>query len=89
MIALEPALGGMPLMAARVAYIQLEQAVEEFGWSSGTLKMNDETISGLNFFLENMNRFDNSPIRTAANEVSVLSIIGPPDEFIYTGFVYK
>ena len=86
MVSLEPAMGGMPLMAARAAYIQIEQAVEEFGWN-GSLKMSEETILGLEFFLENMDQFDNSPIRTAATEVSVLSIVGPPGDFIKTGFV--
>ncbi len=52
MVSPEPALGGMPLMAARAAYIQIEQTVERFGWNV-SLKMNEETISGLNFFLEN------------------------------------
>jgi hypothetical protein len=86
MVSLEPAMGGMPLMAARAAYIQIEQAVEELRWN-GSLKMNKETILGLEFFLENMDQFDNSPIRTAATEVSVLSIVGPPGNFIKTGFV--
>ncbi len=53
MVSLEPAMGGMPLMAARAAYIQIEQAVEESGWN-GSLKMSEETILGLEFFLGNM-----------------------------------
>ena len=73
-------------MAARAAYIQQEQTVEVKGWN-GTLQMNKETVAGLKFFLENMDQFDNTPIRTAATEISVLSIVGPPGNFIKTGFV--
>ena len=53
MISTEPALGAMPLMAARAAYIQQEQTVEVKGWN-GTLQMNKETVAGLEYFLENM-----------------------------------
>lgn len=87
-ISTEPALGAMPLMAARAAYIQQEQTVEEQGWN-GNLQMTDETVAGLKYFLENLEQYDNTPIRTAANEISVLSIVGPPGNFIKTGFVSK
>ena len=86
MVATEPALGTMPLMAARAAYIQLDRTTEELGWNS-YLKMNEETTAGLTFFNKNMASFDNTVIRTARTEISVLSIIGPPDKFLKTGFV--
>ena len=88
LISTEPALGTMPLMAARAAYIQQEQTSAELGWN-GTLMLSSETIAGLNFAIDNLDEFDNSPIRTTANEVSVLSIVGPPGNFIKTGFVAK
>ena len=86
MVATEPALGTMALMAARAAYAQLDKVTEEKGWNS-FLTMNEETTGGLTFFLENMSKFDNSVIRTSRNEISVISIIGPPDRFLKSSFV--
>lgn len=85
-VACEPALGQMPLMAARAAYIQLDRVTEAYGWN-GFMVMDHETKIGLRFFVENLDRFDNTPIRTASREISVLSIIGPPSEFLKTSFV--
>ena len=86
MVATEPALGNMPLMAARAAYMQIEETANDKGWNANLL-LNEETLSGLSFFVENLDKFDNTPIRTAATELSVISIIGQPDEFIKTSFV--
>lgn len=49
--------------------------------------MREESLNGLRFFAENCSRFDNSPIRSVATEVSVLSIIGPPSSFMKSSFV--
>ena len=86
MVATEPALGTMPLMAARAAYGQLDKTTEEKGWNS-YITMNKETTEGLTYFLKNMSRFDNTVIRTARTEISVISIIGPPDHFLKNSFV--
>ena len=86
MVAAEPALGNMPLMAARAAYMQIEETANDKGWNANLL-LSEETLSGLKFFVENIDEFDNTPIRTAATELSVISIIGKPDEFIKTSFV--
>jgi len=86
MVACEPALGQMPLMAARAAYIQLDGVTEVQGWK-GFLTMDSETKRGLKFFVENMDRFDNTPIRAAAREISVISIIGPPNDFLKKKFI--
>lgn len=85
-VATEPALGRMPLMAARAAYIQLDKVTNLRGWNS-SMAMNEETTAGLAFFVEHMSNFDNTPIRTTCNEISVLSIIGKPDQFLKKGFV--
>ena len=85
-VATEPALGPMPLMAARAAYSQLDTVTEEKGWNS-YLEMSEEAKAGLLFFVDNMARFDNTVIRTCCTEISVLSIIGPPSKFLKTGFV--
>jgi len=86
MVATEPALGPMVLMAARAGYASLEEATQTRGWSSNLI-MSKETLDGLKFFAENCSIFDNTPIRSAATEISVLSIIGPPSSFITKGFV--
>ena len=86
MVATEPALGPMPLMAGRAAYIQLDKTVEEQGWNCN-LNLNPEARAGLKFFAEKMSIFDNTVIRTQSNEISVLSIIGPPGNFIKNSFV--
>jgi hypothetical protein len=86
MVACEPALGQMPLMAARAAYIQLDHVTEVQGWK-GSLVMNQETKLGLRFFVDNIDSFDNTPIRAVARDISVLSIIGPPNNFLKTNFI--
>jgi hypothetical protein len=48
-VATEPALGSMPLMASRAAYIQLDEAKGKQGWNCN-LTMNNETIASLGFF---------------------------------------
>ena len=84
--ATEPALGTMPLMASRAAHIQLDKCVEEKGWNC-YLKLDDESKAGLIFFADNWSKFDNTVIRTSRNEISVLSIIGPPKQFVTNTFV--
>jgi hypothetical protein len=85
-VATEPALGPVVIMAARASYAVLEKAVEERGWGT-RLVMNKEALDGLKFFAENCSDFDNSPIRSTATNISVLSIIGPPSSFMKTSFV--
>ena len=46
-----------------------------------------EAQDGLQFFVDNCSEFDNSPIRSAATEISVLSIIGLPSSFMKSSFV--
>ncbi|KAI9553720.1 hypothetical protein GHT06_021652 [Daphnia sinensis] len=86
MVSTEPALGPVVIMAARAAYIELDAAVQGRGWST-FLTMSTESLNGLNFFVENSSDFDNSLIRSAATETSVLSIIGPPSSFTKSSFV--
>lgn len=86
MVAAEPALGPIVLMAARAAYSDLDDAVQKRSWNS-SLSMSQGSLNGLKFFVNNLFDFDNCPIRSAATEISVLSLIGPPSSFIKTGFV--
>ncbi len=85
-VATEPALGTVIVMAARAAYIELDMAVQQRGWGT-RLVMSEESINGMTFFVENCHMFDNSPVRSAATEISVLSIIGPPSSFMKQSFV--
>ena len=85
-VATEPALGPVVVMAARAAYIELDMAVQQRGWGT-RLVMSEESINGMTFFVENCHMFDNSPVRSAATEISVLSIIGPPSSFMKQSFV--
>ena len=82
-VATEPALGPVVIMASRAAYSNLDDATTKRGWNT-ELKMSKEALDGLRFFVDNCSIFDNSPIRSAATEISVLSIIGPPDSFMKT-----
>ena len=84
-VATEPALGPVVIMIARAAYIQLDEAVSNRGWNT-RLSLNAESLNGLRFFIDNFSDFDNSTIRSAATEISVLSIIGPPSSFIKSSF---
>ena len=85
-VAAEAALGPVVIMAARASYIDLDKAIHQRGWGT-RLTMSKEALDGLIFFAENCSSFDNTPIRSAATEISVLSIIGPPSSFMKTSFV--
>ena len=85
-VATEPALGPVVIMAARAAYTDLDKATQEKGWRT-QVTMSKESVNGLRFFEENCSRFDNTPIRSAATEISVMSIIGPPSRFMKSSFV--
>lgn len=85
-VATEPALGPIVVIAARASYAVLEEATQRRGWNS-SLVMSKEAQDGLQFFVDNCSEFDNSPIRSAATEISVLSIIGLPSSFMKSSFV--
>jgi hypothetical protein len=86
MIATEPALGRLPLITARPIYSEMEPQVEKWGWST-KITVTEAVIESLKFFLENIEKFDNSPIRTMENQMSVMSIIGEPSEFMKNKFI--
>lgn len=85
-VALEPALGPVVIMAVRACYIDLDEATEKRGWGTH-LTMSRDSLNGLEFFVENCCTFDNTPIRSTSTEISVLSIIGPPSTFMKSSFV--
>ena len=85
-VSTEPALGNFPLLTVRAGYILLDQATTQRGWNTW-LNLDEPTLAGLKMFLQNMDRFDNTPIRTEANNIAVLSIVGPPSQFLKTSHV--
>jgi len=85
-VATEPALGPIVIMVARASYAVLEETTRRKGWNT-TVVMSQEAQDSLKFFADNCSKFDNSPIRSAATEISVLSIIGPPNSFMKSSFV--
>jgi hypothetical protein len=83
MISAEPGLGAFPLVMARKAYADLEAAVEQSGWKA-SLNLSEEAMSSFEEFMDRMDEFNFSPITTPATAISVISIIGPPSEYLKT-----
>ncbi len=83
MISAEPGLGAFPLVMARKAYGDLEAAVEQSGWKT-SLNLSEESLNSFQEFINRMHEFNFSPIKTPATAVSVVSIIGPPSEYLKT-----
>jgi hypothetical protein len=83
MVSAEPGLGAFPLVMARKAYVDLEKEVEQAGWKT-SVSLSEESISSFEDFLSRMNEFNFSPIKTPATAISVVSIIGPPSEYLKT-----
>ena len=73
-------------MVARSSYAVLEEATRRKGCNT-TVVMSQVAQDNLKFFADNCSKFDNSPIRSAATEISVLSIIGPPNTSMKSSFV--
>ena len=86
MISCSPALGNIPLIFARQGYFLLEQTVEQKGWSS-SVKITQSVLDSLSHFLSTFPTFDGQRIFHSADNISLLSIIGPPESFFTTSFV--
>jgi len=84
--AAEPALGTMVAVMTRRAYAQLEQAVENFGWSA-KVKLSQEVAADFKEFGRQVEIFDGTPVRTQKTQISVAAIIGQPSEHIKTQFI--
>ena len=86
MISCAPALGNIPLIFARQGYFLLDQTVEAKGWSA-KVKISKSVVDSLKQFLKILPSFDGQPIMHSANSISLISIIGPPEDFISESFV--
>jgi hypothetical protein len=82
----ELALGPFSLIMARLAYGELDKAVQERGWRA-TLRLSDEAIGSLQDFFKNLGKFNGYPIRSAGTAVSVMSILGPPSGHMKTSII--
>ena len=86
MISCSPALGNIPLIFARQGYFALEQAVEQHGWST-KVQITQPLLDSLTHFLAVFPDFNGQQIAHSASTISLLSIIGPPDDFFSHSFV--
>ena len=86
MISCSPALGNIPLIFARQGYFILEPAVERHGWTTN-VQVTQPLLDSLKHFLVIFPQFNGQPIAHSADTISLLSIIGPPDDFFSNSFV--
>jgi hypothetical protein len=68
-------------MTSRATRIELDAVVQESEWGTH-LTMSTKSLNGLIFFVHNFSEFENCLIRSSATDISVLSIIGPPNHFM-------
>ena len=86
MISNSPALGSIPLIFARQGYFHLEKTVEEHGWSSKIL-ITEEISTSMKAFLSTYKEYDGHPILHSSSSISLLSLIGPPDNYFANRFI--
>ena len=86
MVSCAPALGNIPLIFARQGYFLLEQTVDIKGWSA-KVRITKPVVDSMKQFLDTFPKFDGQPIAHSANTISLLSIIGPPNDFFSDSFV--
>jgi hypothetical protein len=85
-VATEPALGSLiPIMTRRV-YSEIDEAVNKAGWGS-KIRISEEVSEDFKEIIQRLNEFDGTPIRTQATQMSVVSIIGEPSDFLKEKFL--
>jgi hypothetical protein len=84
--AAEPALGNFATIMGKRAYGILEEAVSRQGWR-GTVRISAEVAADFRTVGEQLAEHDHHPIRSKATEISVVSIIGPPTDFLKRKFL--
>ena len=77
MQSMEPAMGNFPLIFARQPYFELELGVQKWGWK-GYTRMSEEAIQSLEEFNRRIPELNGEIIKTSANEIAVISILGEP-----------
>ena len=86
MISCAPALGKIPLIFARQGYFLLEETVEQKGWGA-LVRISPQLVDSLEAFLSTFPLYDGNPIAHSCNTISLLSLVGPPDEHFSNSFV--
>ena len=86
MISCSPALGNIPLIFARQGYFLLEETVDHKGWGSKVL-IPAILVDNLKSFLSTFPDYNGHPISHSANAISLISLIGPPDNHFSSSFV--
>ena len=86
MISCSPALGNIPLIFARQGYFLLERTVEDKGWAA-LVCVSKEVVSSLQSFLSTFPLYNGNPIAHSCDSISLLSIIGPPNDYFSNSFV--
>ena len=81
MQSMEPAMGNFPLIFARQPYFELELGVQKWGWK-GYTRMSEEAIQSLEEFNHRIPELNREIIKTSANEIAVISILGEPGRFM-------
>jgi hypothetical protein len=84
----EPALGTFTSVMTRRMHAAIAETTEKHGWQA-KVKISLEIAEDANNFAKLLEDYNGSPIRTPNTAMSVLSIIGPPSEFIKTQFIAK
>lgn len=76
-----PAFGPIVQICARSSFGWIARLVDGVGWQ-GSGMLEEECKAELRFFEANLEFFHGYPAQTPSTEVSVVSIIGPPEEFL-------
>jgi hypothetical protein len=84
----EPALGPFTSVMTRRMHMAIGETTEKYSWQ-GKVRISQEIAEDAAEFRDLLDRFDGTPIRTPSTAISVISIIGPPSEFIKTRFIAK
>jgi hypothetical protein len=88
LVAAEPALGTFTSVMTRRMHAAIAETAEKHGWQA-KVKISEEIANDAKEFARLLEDHDGTPIRTASTAISVLSIIGPPSEFVKTQFIAK
>jgi hypothetical protein len=82
-VAAEPAIGNFAHIMVRRAYGILEEARQHQGWS-GTVEITTEVAEDFRLLGEQLEEHNNHPIRSKETEMSVVTVVGSPSEFMKT-----
>jgi hypothetical protein len=88
LVAAEAALGTFTSVMTRRIHAAIAETAEKHGWQA-KVKISEEIANDAKEFARLLEDHDGTSIRTASTAISVLSIIGPPFEFVKTQLIAK